>query len=172
MRILLAPLLIWIIGMGSISLYMREREVALPQPSNEIRTQQSSQGSFALDITLSFTAETDTFAVRPDKDDKPATLLVRANGEEILRRDGEVPAGIPVSIEQVKKLFEGVNELYVESSTPSGQADQAHAIRVRVFRDGKELTERTFWSQPSMKVSAAFSIDLRKDATIEPKHEP
>lgn len=158
--------------MGSLSLYMHEREVALPQVSRETGTQKSSEGSFGLDVTLSYAAEPDSFGVRPEKNEKPTTLSVRVNGQEILRRTDEVPAGIPVSIKPVKGLAKGVNELYVESSLPSGQGDQRHAMRVRVFREGEELADRTFWSEPFMNMSATFSIDLRKDAKTEPTHEP
>ncbi len=170
MRVVVAPLLIWIIGMGGLSLYMHEREVARAQENAEMMVQRTPEGAFGLDITLSFTAQPDSFGVKTDE--KPTSLLVRLNGKEILRRDDEVAAGIPVLVEPVRGLVEGVNEFYVESSPPSGEALRAQPVRLRCFRDGKELTEQTNWTEVGGNISAAFSINLRTDPQREGSHEP
>ncbi len=170
MRVVVIPLLIWVIGIGGLSLYMHEREVARAQDIAELMVQRTPEGRFGLDITLSFTAQPDLFGV--DTDEKPTSLLVRLNGKEILRRDDEVAAGIPVLVEPVRGLVEGVNEFYVESSPPSGEAPRAQAVRLRCFRDGKELTEHTNWTEAGPDISATFSINLRTDPQREGSHGP
>jgi|SRR5271157_234104 len=170
MRVVVIPLLIWVIGIGGLSLYMHEREVARAQDNAELMVQRTPEGRFGLDITLSFTAQPDSFGV--DTDEKPTSLLVRLNGKEILRRDDEVAAGIPVLVEPVRGLVEGVNEFYVESSPPSGEAPRAQAVRLRCFRDGKELTEHTYWTEAGPDISATFSINLRTDPQREGSHGP
>jgi len=172
MRVVVIPLLIWAIGMGGLSLYMHEREVARAQDNAELMMQRTPEGTFGLDITLSFTAQPDSFGVETDETEKPASLLVRLNGKEILRRDDEVAAGIPVLVEPVRGLVDGVNEFYVESSPPSGEAPRARAVRLRCFRDGKELTDRTNWTEAGANVSGAFSINFRTDPQREGSHEP
>jgi len=170
MRVVVIPLLIWVIGIGGLSLYMHEREVARAQDNAELMVQRTPEGRFGLDITLSFTAQPDSFGV--DTDEKPTSLLVRLNGKEILRRDDEVAAGIPVLVEPVRGLVEGVNEFYVESSPPSGEAPRAQAVRLRCFRDGKELTEHTYWTEAGPDISATFSNNLRTDPQREGSHGP
>src|SRR5208283_5422864 len=152
------------------SLYMREREVARAQENAEMIVQRTPEGTFGLDITLSFTARPDSFGV--DTDEKPTSLLLRLNGKEILRRHDEVAAGIPVLVEPVRGLVDGVNEFYVESSPPSGEVPRAQALRLRCFRDGKELTDRTNWTEAGANVSGAFSINFRTDPQREGSHEP
>ena len=170
MRIVVTPLLIWIIGIGGLSLYMHTREVARAQENIEMSAQKTPEGTFGLDITLSFTAQPDSFGV--ETDEKPTSLLLRLNGKEILRRRDEVAAGIPVLVEPVRGLVDGVNEFYVESSPPSGEAPRAQAVRLRCFRDGKELTEQTYWTEAGANISATFSINLRTDPQREGSHEP
>ena len=172
MRVIVTPLLIWIIGMGGLSLYMHTREVAQAQKTVEMNERSSPEGTFGLDITLSFTAQPDSFEVKTDETEKPTSLLVRLNGKEILRRYDEVAAGIPVLVEPVRGLVDGVNEFYVESSPPSGEAPRAQAVRLRCFRDGKELTEHTYWTEVCTNMSATFSINLRTDPQREGTHEP
>src|SRR5208283_3349491 len=170
MRVVVIPLLIWAIGMGGLSLYMHEREVARAQDNAELMVQKTPEGTFGLDITLSFAAQPDSFGVKTDE--KPISLLVRLNGKEILRRHDEVAAGIPVLVEPVRGLVDGVNEFYVESSPPSGEVPRAQALRLRCFRDGNELTEHTDWTEAGANLSAAFSINLRTDPQGEGSHEP
>ncbi len=172
MRVVVTPLLIWIIGMGGLSLYMHTREVAQAQKTVEMNERRSPAGTFGLDITLSFTAQPDSFEVKTHETDKPTSLIVRLNGKEILRRYDEVAAGIPVLVEPVKGLVDGVNEFYVESSPPSGEAPRAQAVRLRCFRDGKELTEHTYWTEVCTNMSAIFSINLRTDPQKKGTHEP
>ncbi|MGP8283316.1 MAG: hypothetical protein ACLQT6_11445 [Desulfomonilaceae bacterium] len=172
MRVVVTPLLIWIIGMGGLSLYMHTREVAQAQKTVEMNERRSPAGTFGLDITLSFTAQPDSFEVKTHETDKPTSLIVRLNGKEILRRYDEVAAGIPVLVEPVKGLVDGVNEFYVESSPPSGEAPRAQAVRLRCFRDGKELTEHTYWTEVCTNMSAIFSINLRTDPQRKGTHEP
>ena len=154
MRVVVTPLLIWVIGIGGLSLYMHEREVVRAQENAEMMVQRTPEGTFGLDITLSFTAQPDSFGVKTDE--KPASLLVRLNGKEILRRHDEVAAGIPVLVEPVRGLVDGVNEFYVESSPPSGEAPRAQAVRLRCFRDGKELTEHTYWTEARREHKCSF----------------
>ncbi|MGO8878189.1 MAG: hypothetical protein ACLQMS_01580 [Desulfomonilaceae bacterium] len=158
--------------MGGLSLYMHTREVAQAQKTFEMNERSSPEGTFGLDITLSFTAQPDSFEVKTHETDKPTSLIVRLNGKEILRRYDEVAAGIPVLVEPVKGLVAGVNEFYVESSTPSGEAPRAQAVRLRCFQDGKELTEHTYWTEVCTNISATFSINLRTDPQRKGTHEP
>ncbi len=172
MRVIVTPLLIWVIGIGGLSLYMHTRQVVGTQENAEMRVQRTPEGTFGLDITLSFTAQPDSFGIKTDETEKPTSLLVRLNGKEILRRHDEVAAGSPVLVEPVRGLVDGVNEFYVESSPPSGEAPRAQAVRLRCFRDGKELIEHTDWTEASGNISAAFSINLRTDPQGDGSHEP
>ena len=158
--------------MGGLSLYMHERDGAQPQNNAEMQPHRTPEGTFGMDITLSFAAQPVSFEVKADETEKPTTLLVRLNGKEVLRVHDEVAAGIPVLVEPVRGLVDGVNEFYVEASPPSVEAPRSQAVRLRCFRDGKELSTQTYWTEVGANISAAFSINLRADSQRGTSHEP
>jgi hypothetical protein len=151
---------------GGLALYMNQREEAAA-----IREFQAleAQGVYRLEITASFDAESDPFALDIDDTTNPSALLVRLRGEEILRREEGVKAGSPIVVSPVEGLTVGRNEFYMEASPPLDLAERSHAVRVRIFRDETALLDRTLWTEPGVRLATAFEIDIRPESAGEEK---
>lgn len=152
-----AALLIWIVLVGGLWAYMNTRgsirEAASFKPT-------VARGSFQLEVTPTFSAEPDPFALQTDDETKAPALTVRVNGLEVLRLSGDVAEGVPIRVEPLKGLVEGRNELYVEASPPIHAVGKSHAVRVRILRDGEVLASHSFWSEPGSKISTTFPVEL------------
>lgn len=156
-----------IILLGGMKLYMDVRAKYRPPPVDLL--EEEATGEFSLEITATFAAGPDAFALDPD--DAPSVLVTFRN-EEILRETEAVPAGetVPVAVPSViqgESDFSGQNELYVSvSPTPGGPA-VPHAIHVRLLRDGHEVAKKTLWSSdPAAPVSGVvrFAVLASDDA--------
>lgn len=159
MRPLLAAC-IWIVLVGGLALYMGTQQAA---PTPREFAPQEAGGVFALEVTTSFAAEPDPFALRLDDAQQAAAVLVRLNGKDVLRRTGRLDSGTPLRVEPIAGIVTGRNEFYVEANPPTDQPTQAHAVRVRVLRDGESVAERTLWSENGARIAATFELSV--DAT-------
>lgn len=167
MRLLLAAA-VWVACVGGVALFMARRESRAPAASYAARP---ATGKFSVEVTASFDVEVDPFGLVTD-DTPAAGLIVRVNGVEVLRRKDGVRAGAPVAVESVAAVIVGTNELYVEAHPPQDAVGRAHALRVRVFRDGQPVAERTLWSEPGTPVSGTFSLEIAEAAGApEDRHD-
>jgi hypothetical protein len=117
-------------------------------------------GAWSLDVTTTFAIAPDPFALDVG-DAAPAGLVVRLNGAEVLRRSEEVAAGAAVTVSPLPGLrAAGPNAFHLEAAPPVEALGQAHAVRVRLQRDGVTVAERSFWSEPNGPLAASFTIDL------------
>jgi len=144
--------------LGGLALFMSSKH-----EGSGFRTVESKPavGGFSLEITPSFTVEPDPFALRTSSGEQPAALIVKVNGREVLRREDRVEGGAPLVAQNITEMIEGENELYVEANPPLDQANNAHAIRAKVVRDGEQIADRTLWSEPGVKLAATFRIQVR-----------
>ncbi len=161
-RILLAGLS-WFLFVGGLHLYMARRDAALTAQQQAIALA-FSRGHHTIEITPTFTAEPNPFALRLDESPTPAALLVRLNDKELLRLTDRVAGGRPVMIEEVKGLVLGANEIFIEASPPDTKANVNHAVRVRVFRDDVPVSDTTLWSEGGSAVSGVVRFELKAAA--------
>ncbi|MEK7468905.1 MAG: hypothetical protein AAB074_16140 [Planctomycetota bacterium] len=154
MRFLLTAL-IWVVFVGSVALFTSRRDARGPVASY---ARAAAKGIFAVEVTASFTAEPDPFALDTGKA-KPAGLVVRVNGVEAIRA-ATVKPGAAIRVEPVAAVLEGKNELFIEAYPPADQLNRSHAIRVRILRDGEPVAERTFWSEPGTPIATAFPLEV------------
>ncbi|MDQ7783278.1 MAG: hypothetical protein RDU20_10390 [Desulfomonilaceae bacterium] len=154
---------IWIALMGGLTLYMQSRETAVVGESYELH---AAEGAFALRITTTFPVEPDPFALRTD-DREASALLVKVNGKEILRRTDRVRPGEPIQLEPVPGLTDGRNEFYLEANPPLDDANLSYAIRAQLFRDGKLIADRSFWSEPGSRIASSFEVSLAKEPAVK-----
>ncbi len=158
-RVILAATLSLVI-LGGMNLFMRHRERAA---DTDVVAREATQavGKFSLDVTLSFSpAASDPFAVATDEAEKKPALLVQLNGREVLRVADAVPAGDLIAREDVSGIVEGENEVLVEADPPLEDANRAHAVRVRVLRDGQPIAEQTSWSEPGARLIARMRLNV------------
>lgn len=156
MRPLIA-VLIWVVLVGGLLLYVRSRDAVDTAPSFRLVP---AQGTYSVEITTTFTAEPDPFALRVEDEEKPSALSLKLNGKEVLRLTDRVDAGSPIRVEPLRGLVEGSNELYLEANPPAGEAGRSHAVRVRVLRDGIPLSDRSFWSGQGSKIATTLRVNL------------
>ena len=147
-------LLVAISILGGIKFYMEVRPRSQPV-SVEIQ-QRMAKGQFAVEVTLSFDAGPDPFAL--DVSDAPS-VLVRLAGADVLRRQDNVPAGQLLRVDDVTGVVAGDNEFLIQA-TPQAGADRAHALRVRVLRDGNPIAQSTLWSEPGDPVAGVIVVDV------------
>ena len=147
--------LIWIVLVGGLTLYTNTRE---PVKASRTAGPQQVEGTFALEITPSFAAEPDPFALRSDADRGAPALTIRVNGKEALRVTDRTEPGRPIRVEPVPGLVQGENEIYVEANPPLSAGAGAYAARVRFIRDGRTVTDRTFWSEPGSRIAETFLV--------------
>ena len=99
---------------------------------------------------------------------------MRFNGQELLRVTERVSAGDPLRIDPLPGAVVGRNELFLEAAPPIEQGNRAHAVRVRILRDGVTFAEKTFWSEPGSQLLADFSFTIHQEpaATTPLDHVP
>lgn len=155
MRPVLAAM-IWIVLIGGLTWHMHSRENPKPIMSHEAR---EADGRFSLAITATFPMEPDPFALRIG-DQLAPSLVVKVNGQEVLRRTESVAAGAPIHVEHVTGLVEGGNEFYLEANPPMALSSLPQAARIQVLRDGYPVIERSLWSEPGWKMATTFSLRI------------
>jgi hypothetical protein len=166
MRILLAAI-IWVVLVGGLAWYMNQRTGAATVTTQE---RAEAPGIYAVTLTPTFSAAPDPFALRLSDDDAPPALLVRLNGDVIFEATDKLEAGETVVIETVSGIKVGENEFFIEAHPPGEEANQAHALRVAVLRDGDQLVEETLWSEPGLRLAAPLTLEIT-EAGEEASHE-
>jgi len=147
--------LIWIVLVGGLTFYTHSRE---PVKALETVATQPVEGTLALEITPSFRAEPDPFALRDDTERTASALTIRVNGKEALRVTDRTEPGRVIRVEPVPGLIRGENEIYLEVNPPLSAGTGSHAVRVRVLQDGRKLQDRTFWSEPGSRIVETFRV--------------
>jgi hypothetical protein len=163
MRLVVAAV-VWMAMVGGLALFMNHRVAVAPAQRLDLR---EAAGVFRLEVTPSFEAQPDPFALVTEEGGRPAALRVLLNGAEVVRLDETVAGGGAVVVEPVPGLTEGRNEFFVEANPPVEHADKSHAVRVRLSRDGKPLADQTFWSEPGIRLTASFETNLTLEQTDE-----
>lgn len=155
MRRIAGAVLAWVVLVGGTWLYLNAQEARAREAAPIARPAPLTSGDYRLELTPTFAAAPDPFALRLEAGSAPPALTVRLNGVEVLRRDSELAAGEALHLDPLAPLLSGENELFIEASPTGEAALQAHALRVRVYRGTSLVTERTLWSEPGANLSGA-----------------
>ncbi len=162
------PLLAIIISVaifGGLNLYMQHRvrqKVKVPQVA-----EQFAAGVYSLDLTFTFQADYDAFALEDDP-----IVRISFRGEDLLLMQEPVKAGEILYVDQIKNIVagqddqSGVNEFYYEILTGDTDTSVVHAVRLRLFLDGQIVADHTAWSDPGEPVRGTFRpIVITDEAT-------
>jgi hypothetical protein len=158
-RVILAAALSILI-LGGLSLFMERRGRSA---GHEVVRQESQEaaGRFSLDVTLSFSpAAEDPFALVTKEAKAKPGLLVQLNGQEVISVSEDVPVGELITRDDVPGVVVGANEVLIEADPPLAEANRAHAVRVRMLRDGKPIAEQTSWSEPGARLVAQLRLNV------------
>lgn len=159
MRPLLAALIL-VALLGGLQLYMSVRPSrVVSEPS---RLQPPAEGRFAVDVTLSFAAGPDPYALEPD--DAPS-LLVLFRGQEIIRENTDLEPGRIVRQEDVQSVTAGANEFFLRATPQDSNSLAARAVRLRVYRDGNPIAQQTLWSEPGGAVEGTVVVEVPSETT-------
>jgi hypothetical protein len=153
----IAAILLAVLILGSVKAYtLFER--SLPPPIDISTVQQSATGKFSVDVTLTFDAAADDFAL------EPLAVVIELQGHELFRSLEPVPAGRPIVVEEVPGVVEGRNSFFLKVTPTESDFTSQRAVRVRVLRDGMPIAEETLWSEPGAVVEGIVNVD------VEPAH--
>lgn len=115
-------------------------------------------GDFAVDLTVSFDAGPDEFAL--DLSDDSPSLILQLNGKEIMSRSGSVSASeSPFRIDSVEGISIGANDFFIQAS-PKNLASAGNCVRVRVLRDNAAVADKTIWSVQGEIVQGTVRLEV------------
>jgi hypothetical protein len=175
--------LLVVVILGSVWLYLAF-VASVPVGEYEPR-ERAAEGVFAVELTLTFDAELDAFALEPDA----SPVELNFQGRNLVAGKGPFRRGEPIRISPVAGIVEAHGEqsgrnsfvfraipkpseadpFSVESTAP---AQLAHAARIRIFRDDQLVGEQTLWSEPGQPVSGTVEITVvARETVAHDEHE-
>jgi len=157
--------LIWLIMVGGLTLYIRQRDSRLPPAIQTPTAEAVPLEDYVLEITPTFSPEPDPFALKGDPADS-ASLVVRLGGRELFSTGKALTAGRTITVQPLTGLVAGHNELYLQAAPPPGEALQDHAVRVRLLQGARLIFDQTLWGVSGATVAGAipFNLDKRAEA--------
>lgn len=156
-----AVIVIWIILIGGLQLFLGHRRSLAPI---ENYIQAHASGLYRLDITSTFTAKPDPFALNIENDNSSSAVVIQLGGHDIFNTNESIEAGRAITITPLPDLQIGKNEFYIEINPP---LDQAQAVRIRLFQDDRLIQQKSFWSEPGERLVGTFTVDISEHATQE-----
>jgi hypothetical protein len=152
MRILLV-ITLWIVIISGLLLYLNNRDESTSQ--SIVKIPETSTG-YQLQVTTSFLAEQDPFALKLDTFVQDTVLHIKLNGKTILNLASV--DSYKNSLDSIPLIDNTANELYVECSPPMDNNYQAHAARLIISKSNQTLLDTTCWSEPGNKLISTIII--------------
>src|SRR5215207_2895068 len=106
------PLLVAVLALaifGALAAYERFVDT-LPERTHAAEEAPPAPGQFSLELTLSFDAAKDDFAL----ENEPA-VVVRMAGRDLIRADEPVTAGEPLSADELAGIVQGRNAFFLRA---------------------------------------------------------
>jgi hypothetical protein len=157
----LAAILLAILILGCVKAYTLF-ENSLPSPVVLSNTQDRAAGKFSVDITPTFDAAPDDFAL------EPLSVLIQLQGQELFRSQERLPAGNAIVVEDVEGVVEGANSFFIKIAPAESDFTSQRAVRIRVLRDGESVSEETLWSEPGAAVEGIVNVHVAHSHSSEP----
>ncbi len=155
MRRLVGSLLVCAILLGGVGVCQvaLTRSVAVritnePESHEPVDRQErpAAAASYALEITLGFTAGDDPFALRLAPGEAAPRLVVRNGTDDLYATTDELVRGRTITVPGL--AFSGdVVRLFVEAVPGPEEAQHPCSLRLRLRRDGRECDAVTLWSE-------------------------
>jgi len=116
----------------------------------------AATGKYSAEITLTFDAQADEFAL------EPTSLVLKRQDQVLLKREGLVSAGEPIVVENIAGIVQGENEFYFQCVPKDDGRALARAVRIRVLRDGVPVADRTLWAEAGLVPQGAVVVEVPK----------
>lgn len=151
------PLLVAFLALtifGALAAYERFVDT-LPDPAQAHQEEQTVAGRFSIEVTLSFDAAKDDFAL----ENEPA-VVVRMAGRDLIRADQGVSAGTSLRADDVAGIVQGRNAFFFRAAPGQDFISKPCAARLQVLRDGAVIGESTLWSPPGGLVEGELTVEV------------
>jgi hypothetical protein len=125
----------------------------------------AAAGVFSAEITLTFDAAPDEFAL------EPIALVFKQQDRVLLERTEKVAAGEPIVIDHLPGIIAGRNEFYFECIPSPADQPLARAVRVRLLRDGAEVADATLWAPAGQTPRGRITLDVPAAQASKDPHE-
>ncbi len=152
MRLALAILLSVLILL-SVHSYLRFAE-SLRGRHVAAREETIAPGNYSAQITLTFDAEADAFAL------DHTSLLFTHQDQVLLKREDRVLASEPLVVDSLGKLIVGPNAFHFSCVPRDNSPNVAKAVRLQIFRDGHPIAEQTLWAKPGLTPQGEIRIEI------------
>lgn len=127
----------------------------LPLRDESAPKERLASGKFTVEVTLSFDAAKDDFAL----DNDPA-VVVRMAGQDLIRADQPLTSGEPLRAENVAGIVQGKNAFFLRAVPAQDFMSRPCAARLRVLRDDAILGESTLWSAAGNVVEGELVVEV------------
>ena len=149
---------IWIVIVGGLWNYIFHRDAKRELIVAATPIDLTVEGQYALEITPTFSAEDDPFALKTS-DNTDSSFEVKLNGNALDMNVLEVQRGETIRNAKVGGVLTGHNEIYVNASPPLSENTLEHGIRVKFYQDNTLIVDRTVWADQGALVSGTISFN-------------
>lgn len=152
MRRIAGAVVIWLLIVGGVGIYTGSRNPT-PPPLRVGGEAVGAEGRWVVELQTSFMPEADPFLTAGgDVTTEPAVVIL-CNGRVVPIASGSVLR------RPLAGVTAGRSEILADVSPPVAEAGRAHAVRLRVLRDGLVVAETTAWSAPGTRVVTSVVVD-------------
>ncbi len=151
---------VWLLFVGGVWFYMHTRDALRTQETFHEIAPVSADARYDVELTLTFDAQPDPFALVSDDSEAPPVVTVRLNDRNVAEMREGLPPGTPWVQTNIDGVVVGANELYIEAIPPVEQTDVRHAVRLRILQDNEVLADRTFWSDGGANVTGVLGFEI------------
>ena len=155
------PLLVGIIAvtvLGGLQWFLADHQ---PEKRTPVLLMVPATGEYSVEVASTFDIGPDEFGL--DAPGETPSLIVRLNGEELLRKTDSISAAAgPMFIRPVDGIVVGTNEFFIEASPQQVGSLAPRALRVRVMRDDIELVKAFLWSDFGGTVQGALRLEVKE----------
>ena len=149
--------ILWVVCVGGVALYMQARDaVRLAGPAAPVAAPQTAAAHYDLEVTLTFEAQADPFALTAEAAEPPVAVGVRLNNTNAVDVPEDLAPGVPWVLPDLDGVVFGTNELLIEATPPLDGVQARHAVRVRVLEQGNAIADQTFWSEGGAKITGTL----------------
>jgi antitoxin (DNA-binding transcriptional repressor) of toxin-antitoxin stability system len=136
-------------------------------PTAPVAIEHPAPGVYSLEITLTFDAGPDPFALAASDQ---TCLEVLFRGQTLLRRVERVSAGEKVVITPIEDIVAGKNEFVFKASPADSRPEMAYAARVRLLRDDAPIAEQSLWSESGGIVEGKLLVVVEDSKPVHDEH--
>lgn len=162
----IAIIIIWVVLIGGLKLFLNHRQALIPM---QTLTRNHATGQYRLELTSTFTAKEDPFALQVTENSTSSAVVIQLGGKNLFPANRSIEAGKALEITPLPDLVVGLNEFYIEANPPTDQAQQSQALRLRLFQDDHLIDQKSFWSEPGGRLAGTFTVTIAE--TLSQEHD-